>query len=110
MTDYIAPKNPRDCTHSQSWVPGMAQGDYTRLCEECGLELDSVHNVIGVGDAASVDAVTLKLIQRVQKLEGLVHLISLRLDGLGVDMDSVQLVREDISRVTGWTFSKPENY
>lgn len=112
MSDYSAMvprKNPRECQHGLSWVPGMAQGDYTRLCEECGLEVDSQHVVTGKGDT-DVDAATLALIQRVQALEGLVHHLSLRLEPRGCDEGQLELCRAAITTVTGWTFSRPEDY
>lgn len=49
---YIAawyPKaNPTTCKHSVSFCP-WSPNDWTIVCEDCGVEMDAQHNVIGKG-------------------------------------------------------------
>ena len=61
--------DPLNCTHGLTWIPDMAYGATggMRVCEDCGVQTDSQHNVIGKGYRDSMTEEALANVQRLQQ-------------------------------------------
>lgn len=49
VRDWYPKADPKTCKHSTSFCPFMRDGNMMRVCEDCGVEVDMSHKVIGKG-------------------------------------------------------------
>lgn len=61
--------DPLNCSHGLTWIPDMAFGATggMRVCEDCGVQCDSQHTVVGKGYRYELTDEALATVQRLQQ-------------------------------------------